>query len=289
MTRPAERALIVTADDFGLDLRVNAAVERAHREGVLTSASLMVSAPAAADAVERARRLPSLRVGLHLVLADGRPTLAPADIPALVGPDGRFGDAMVRDGFRFFFLPAVRADLAREIRAQFEAFAATGLPLDHVNAHKHFHVHPTVLSMVIAIGREFGMRAIRLPFEARSPWWLAPWIALMRARLARAGIAHNDYVVGIENTGAMDETAVLQALARLPAGVGELYCHPAEAGDAPLTPSMRDYRHSDELDALLSPRVAHALAGVMRGGFMDVCGTADARFREGMESRGGRR
>jgi hopanoid biosynthesis associated protein HpnK len=289
MTRPAERALIVTADDFGLDLRVNAAVERAHREGVLTSASLMVSAPAAADAVERARRLPSLRVGLHLVLADGRPTLAPADIPALVGPDGRFGDAMVRDGFRFFFLPAVRADLAREIRAQFEAFAATGLPLDHVNAHKHFHVHPTVLSMVIAIGREFGMRAIRLPFEARSPWWLAPWIALMRARLARAGIAHNDYVVGIERTGAMDETAVLQALARLPAGVGELYCHPAEAGDAPLTPSMRDYRHSDELDALLSPRVAHALAGVMRGGFMDVCGTADARFREGMESRGGRR
>jgi hopanoid biosynthesis associated protein HpnK len=248
-----------------------------------------VSAPAAADAVERARRLPSLRVGLHLVLADGRPTLAPADIPALVGPDGRFGDAMVRDGFRFFFLPAVRADLAREIRAQFEAFAATGLPLDHVNAHKHFHVHPTVLSMVIAIGREFGMRAIRLPFEARSPWWLAPWIALMRARLARAGIAHNDYVVGIERTGAMDETAVLQALARLPAGVGELYCHPAEAGDAPLTPSMRDYRHSDELDALLSPRVAHALAGVMRGGFMDVCGTADARFREGMESRGGRR
>jgi chitin disaccharide deacetylase len=286
MTLLVERALIVTADDFGLDVRVNAAVERAHREGVLTSASLMVSAPAAADAVERARRLPSLRVGLHLVLADGRSTLPPADIPALVGPDGRFGDAMVRDGFRFFFLPAVRADLAREIRAQFEAFAATGLPLDHVNAHKHFHVHPTVLSLVIAIGREFGLRAIRLPFEARAPWWLAPWIALMRARLARAGIAHNDYIVGIEHTGGMDETAVLQALARLPAGVGELYCHPAEAGDGPLTPSMRDYRHSDELDALLSPRVAQALAGLTRGGFMDVCGTRDARTPERIESRG---
>jgi hopanoid biosynthesis associated protein HpnK len=286
MTLSAERALIVTADDFGLDVRVNAAVERAHREGVLTSASLMVSAPAAGDAVERARRLPSLRVGLHLVLADGRPTLPPADIPALVGLGGRFGDAMVRDGFRFFFLPSVRADLAREIRAQFEAFAATGLPLDHVNAHKHFHVHPTVLSLVIAIGREFGMRAIRLPFEAHAPWWLAPWIALMRARLARAGIAHNDYILGIECTGGMDETAVLQALARLPAGVGELYCHPAEAGDGPLVPSMRDYRHSDELDALLSPRVAQALAGVKRGGFMDVCGTRHALVPEGIESRG---
>jgi hopanoid biosynthesis associated protein HpnK len=277
-TPSAGRALIVTADDFGLDLRVNAAVERANCDGVLTSASLMVSAPAARDAVERARRLPSLRVGLHLVLADGRATLPPAEIPALVGPDGRFGDAMVRDGFRFFFLPTVRAQLAREIRAQFDAFAATGLPLDHVNAHKHFHVHPTVLSLIVSIGREYGVRAIRLPFEAHAPWWLSPWIALMRARLARAGIAHNDYVVGIARTGGMDEAAVLDALARLPEGVGEIYCHPAEAGEGPLTPSMRDYRHADELAALLSPRVAAAMAGIARGGFMDICGTTDARF-----------
>jgi hopanoid biosynthesis associated protein HpnK len=274
----AGRALIVTADDFGLDLRVNAAVERANREGVLTSASLMVSAPAARDAVERARRLPSLRVGLHLVLADGRATLPPAEIPALVGPDGRFGDAMVRDGFRFFFLPTVRAQLAREIRAQFEAFAATGLPLDHVNAHKHFHVHPTVLSLIVKVGREFGVRAIRLPFEAHAPWWLSPWIALMRARLSRAGIAHNDYVVGIASTGGMDEAAVLDALARMPEGVGEIYCHPAEAGEGPLTPSMHDYRHADELAALLSPRVAAAMAGIARGGFLDICCAADTRF-----------
>ena len=274
----AGRALIVTADDFGLDLRVNAAVERANREGVLTSASLMVSAPAARDAVDRARRLPNLRVGLHLVLADGRATLPPAKIPALVGPDGRFGDAMVRDGFRFFFLPAVRAQLAREIRAQFDAFAATGLPLDHVNAHKHFHVHPTVLSLIVSIGREYGLRAIRLPFEANAPWWLSPWIALMRARLSRAGIAHNDYVVGIARTGGMDEAAVLDALARLPGGVGEIYCHPAEAGEGSLTPSMRDYRHADELAALLSPRVAAAMAGIARGGFMDICRTDDARL-----------
>jgi hopanoid biosynthesis associated protein HpnK len=277
-TPTAARALIVTADDFGLDPRVNAAVERANREGVLTSASLMVSAPAARDAVERARRLPNLRVGLHLVLADGRATLPPAEIPALVGPDGRFGDAMVRDGFRFFFLPAVRAQLAREIRAQFDAFAATGLPLDHVNAHKHFHVHPTVLSLIVSIGREYGVRAIRLPFEAHAPWWLSPWIALMRARLVRAGIVHNDYVVGVARTGGMDEAAVLDALARLPEGVGEIYFHPAEAGEGPLTPSMRDYRHADELTALLSPRVAAAMAGIARGGFMDICGTAGRRF-----------
>jgi chitin disaccharide deacetylase len=271
------RALIVTADDFGLHPRVNAAVERAHRDGVLKAASLMVAAPAAQDAVERARRLPSLRVGLHLVLADGPATLPASDIPALVGPDGRFGDAMVRDGFRFFFVPAVRRALAREIRAQFEAFAATGLPLDHVNAHKHFHLHPTVLSLVLSIGREFGLRAVRLPFEAKAPWWLRPWIGLMRARLSRAGIAYNDYVVGIEHTGGMDEAAMLAALARMPVcGVGEIYCHPAEAGDGPITASMHAYRHVDELLALLSPRVADAIAqaGLTCGGFADVLGGA---------------
>lgn len=283
-----ERALIVTADDFGLDLRVNAAVERAHREGVLTCASLMVSAPAAHDAAERARRLPGLRVGLHLVLADGRATLPAAKIPALVGADGRFGDAMVRDGFRFFFLPTVRRALAREIRAQFEAFAATGLPLDHVNAHKHFHVHPTVLSLILSIGRDFGLRAIRLPFEAHAPWWLAPWIALMRARLARAGVAHNDYVIGIARTGGMDEATILEALARLPDGVGEIYSHPAEAGEGPLTPSMREYRHADELAALVSPRVAAAMAGIARGGFTDVCGTRVAGIPDRVRGGSGR-
>jgi chitin disaccharide deacetylase len=270
------RALIFTADDFGLHPRVNAAVERAHRDGVLTAASLMVGAPAARDAVERARRLPSLAVGLHLVLADGPATLPAHAIPALVGPDGRFGDAMAKDGCRFFFLPWVRAQLRREIRAQFEAFAATGLALDHVNTHKHFHLHPTVLSMILEIGREFGMKAVRLPYEPSTPAWLKPWIGLVRARLDRAGVAHNDYVVGIRDSGRMDERVLLEALAALPDGVGEIYCHPAEAGDAPITPSMHDYRPADELDALLSPRVAAALqaTGVARGGFAAVFGAA---------------
>ncbi|MGN6316294.1 hopanoid biosynthesis-associated protein HpnK [Trinickia sp.] len=289
MLGSGRRALIVTADDFGLHPRVNAAVERAHQDGVLKAASLMVGAPAVQDAVERARRLPSLRVGLHLVLADGPATLPAARIRALVGPDGRFGDAMVRDGFRFFFLPAVREALAREIRAQFEAFAATGLPLDHVNAHKHFHVHPTVLSLVLSIGREFGLRAVRLPFEANAPWWLRPWIALMRGRLARAGVAYNDYVVGIERTGGMDEAVLLDALARMPAdGVGEIYCHPAEAGEAPITASMRAYRHGDELDALLSPRVAAAIAaaGLNCGGFADVFGGDEGGSRGTRDAKG---
>ncbi|WGS51562.1 hopanoid biosynthesis-associated protein HpnK [Paraburkholderia sp. D15] len=266
------RALIVTADDFGLHPRVNEAVERAHRDGVLRAASLMTGAPAAADAVARARALPGLRVGLHLVLADGAALAPRAAIAALLDEHGRFGDDMVRAGVRFFFLPWVRRQLAREIRAQFDAFARTGLTLDHVNTHKHFHLHPTVLGLILDIGREYGMRAMRLPFEAGAPWWLKPWIARVRARLDRAGIAHNDYVVGIAASGRMDEAAWLAALADLPDGVGEIYCHPALAGERALSDGMRAYRHADELQALLSPRVAAAIraSGARLGGFGDV-------------------
>ncbi|MDE2148586.1 MAG: hopanoid biosynthesis-associated protein HpnK [Gammaproteobacteria bacterium] len=270
MTRDERRGLIFTADDFGLHPAVNEAVERAHRDGVLTTASLMVAAPAAADAVERAGRLQRLRVGLHLVLADGVPMLPRAKIPELVDAQGRFGSAMARDGFRFFFLPRVRRQLAAEIRAQFEAFAATRLALDHVNAHKHSHLHPTVLSQVLSIGREFGLTAIRLPAEPGMPAPLRPWIALMRRRLDRAGIAHNDRVFGIAQSGAMDETALLAILDRLQPGVTEIYCHPASHDG--LTASMRGYRHTDELAALCSPRVRQRLAELnpATGGFSDL-------------------
>ncbi len=143
------KRLIVCADDFGLDPSVNEAVEQAHLHGILSTASLMIGAPAAADAVERARRLPGLRVGLHLTLVDGRPVLPAEEAAALVGDDGRFDPNMARAGVRFFFLPRVRRQLAREIRAQLAAFRATGLTLDHVNAHKHMHLHPTVARLLI--------------------------------------------------------------------------------------------------------------------------------------------
>ncbi|WP_231908243.1 MULTISPECIES: hopanoid biosynthesis-associated protein HpnK [unclassified Cupriavidus] len=266
--------MIVTADDFGLTTGVNEAVELAHRDGVLNAASLMVGAPAAADAVARARRLPALRVGLHVVLADGPAVLPRSAIPDLVDAEGRFGSAMARDGCRFFFLPHVRRQLEAEIRAQFEAYAATGLPLDHVNTHKHFHLHPTVLSLILRIGRAYGLRAMRLPLENGAPLLLRPWLALLRRRLRAAGVAHNDYVVGIANSGGMDETVLLDALRRLPPGVGEIYLHPGVESGARVTQSMAGYRHADELAALLSPRVRAAMDEVAprRGGFADVFG-----------------
>jgi hopanoid biosynthesis associated protein HpnK len=269
------RGIIVTADDFGLHERVNHAVARAHREGVLTCASLMVGANAAHHAVKIARDLPTLRVGLHLVLTDGAATLPRWSIPDLVDARGAFEGSMFENGVRFFFLQRARRQLAIEIYAQFKAFAATGLELDHVNVHKHFHLHPTILALILEIGPQFGMRAMRLPREMHGSLFLRPWVALMQKRLDDAGIAHNDWVAGIAATGRMDESALLAALAKPREGVLEIYSHPATEG-APLTPSMHDYRHADELAALCSPRVARAIesTGAMHGGFADVFGHA---------------
>jgi chitin disaccharide deacetylase len=156
------RRLIVNADDFGIALEVNEAVERGHREGVLRSASLMVGARAAADAIERARRLPELAVGLHVVLVNGRPVLPRERIPDLVDEHGEFFGDLLRAGLRFFFLPGIRAQLAAEIRAQFERFTQTGLTLDHADAQSHMHVHPTIFRLIVEIGREYGLRAVRI-------------------------------------------------------------------------------------------------------------------------------
>ncbi len=277
--------LIVTADDFGSHVAVNDAVEQANRAGILTAASLMVGAPAAADAVRRARGLPGLRVGLHVVLADGDATLAPHLIPALADGAGRMDSRMFVRGLRFFALPWVRRQLEAEIRAQFAAFARTGLPLDHVNAHKHFHLHPTLLEMVLRIGREYGAPAVRVPdepfwFTAHCGGWAAatgagllrPWVALMKFRLRAAGVLHNDHIFGVAATGTMDEAKLLRILGRLPPGVTEIYLHPATRSGAAIAQSMSQYRHADELTALLSPRVRAAIenAAIGHGGYGDV-------------------
>ena len=266
------KRLIVCADDFGLDPAVNAAVEEGHRHGILSTASLMVGAPAAADAVARARRLPGLHVGLHLVLVDGCPVSPRAAVTGLVGADGLFDRNMARAGIRFFCLPQIRRQLMREIRAQFEAFHATGLDLDHVNAHKHFHLHPTVAGLILKIGRDYGMRAVRVPGEPvtalraafpqeRPPLPLyRPWVERLRRRLRHAGLAVNDQLFGLAWSGNMVEERVLRLLPHLPDGVSELYFHPASARSPALAAAMPGYRHTDELATLTSTAVKARIA-----------------------------
>ena len=228
-----------------------------------------------------ARRLPGLRVGLHLALVEARPVLPAAQLPDLVGADGHFRRDMARAGAAMFFLPRVRAQMRAELRAQFEAFRATGLPLDHVNAHKHFHLHPSIAGEIVALAQEFGVRHVRVPLEPReilaridpanaASVLVAPFARMLRRRLARAGIATPDQVFGLAWSGAMTTERLRGLLSRLPEGVSEIYVHPATgdgfAGAAP------GYAYAAELAALCAPdvRTARAACGAAKGGFADV-------------------
>ncbi|MDR1727764.1 MAG: hopanoid biosynthesis-associated protein HpnK [Acidobacteriota bacterium] len=272
------KKVIVTGDDFGLAAAVNEAVVLAHAGGILTSASLMTGAGHCADAVEKARRHPTLRVGLHLTLVEGRPVSPPGEVPDLVDAGGEFSTRLVRSGFRFFFLPGVRRQLEREIRAQFEAFARTGLALDHADAHNHMHLHPTVLGLMLDVGREYGLPAVRLPKEPPVRSWraaggslaprlasaafLAPWTFLMKRRLGQAGVKCNDHLFGMSTSGAMTEGTLQRILRNLPDGVTELCCHPATRRSPETDRTMPAYRHEEEFQALTGDALRRTLREV---------------------------
>ena len=231
----------------------------------------MVAGGAAADAVQRARRLPGLRVGLHLVVIEGAAALPAARIPGWVGGDGWFPSAQLQLGWSYFFQPAIRRQLRAEIRAQYAAFVATGLPLDHANAHKHMHLHPTIGRMLIEEGQRCGLPAVRVPAEPagalrrcgeRSGLGAAAlyqWARVLRRQVRQAGMATADQVFGLHWSGGMTRERVLRLAQALPAGVSEIYFHPATHADATIQRLMPGYQHQAELAALLDSAVAQAL------------------------------
>jgi len=260
MDRPEiGRRLIVNADDFGLSPAVNEAVIRAHDEGILTTASLMVNEQGFEEAVQLAKQKPRLGIGLHLTLLMGRSALPPEEIPGLVNPRGEFSCRPVAAGFRYFFQRGLRSQLRAEIRAQFEKFRATGLLLDHVNGHLHLHLHPTVFQILMEDAAPLGIRRMRLTRDclarsrrmAQGRWFYRISHALIyewlsnRARkpLQQRSIKHTEITFGLLQNAQANEEYLVKLLPELPPGDSELYSHP----------SLDEFKH--EFDALVSPRV----------------------------------
>jgi len=258
-----ERRLIVNADDFGRSSAINEAVIQAHRHGILTTASLMVNEPAAAEAADLARAHPRLGVGLHLTLVRGRSALAPEQAPGLVDARHRFSEHPLQAGWRYFFRRELRQALRQEIHAQFDRFRATGLTLDHLNGHLHVHLHPTILRWLGEASRGPRPLAVRL---TRDRFWLNARLASGRwfyrvshavifrllcasalRHLRRANLRYTRAVFGLLQDGRVDTAYVCRLIPHLPPGDSELYCHP----------SLTDFRH--ELEALLSHRVRKAV------------------------------
>ena len=257
MEQNRERRLIVNADDFGRSRDINEAVVRAHREGILTTASLMVNGGAFEEAVTLARENPKLGVGLHLTLLCGTSALSSQQIPGLVNEKGEFSNAPAMTGMRYFFKKNLAKQLEEEIAAQFEKFHATGLPLDHVNGHLHIHLHPTVFKILMRRADEWKIRHLRwtrddfgLSVRMTSGKWfyrtshaiiyksLSAWA---RPELVKRNISHTQIVFGLLQNARVNENYVAQLLPQLPAGDSELYSHP----------SLDKFKH--EFDALVSP------------------------------------
>ena len=283
--------LIINADDFGYTSAVNRAVIQAHREGILTSTSLMVNERAAAEAVQLAKENPDLAVGLHLVLVLGTSTLPHDQIPSLTNRNNEFLKSPPLAGMKYFFSPQARRELRKEMRAQFEKFVATGLPFSHVDGHTHLHMHPVIFDELIELCEEFNVRRIRvagsemklslsldrssLPFKIIVGTVFNLLAKRCNKKLAGRGFVVPEKVYGLLQTGNMNEKYVLGLIPKMKKVPSEIYAHPLDF-EAEIWNRQQNPGGEAELNLLLSPRVREALllAGFRLATYLDVAQSA---------------
>lgn len=242
------RLLIVNADDFGFTRDVNAGIIEAHQRGILTSATLMATGAAFADAVELARAHPSLDVGCHLVLV-GAPGLPPS-LLALVAA-----------------VAARRLPLGDILRAQVEKICRAGLRPSHVDTHKHTHLLPAVFEEVARVAQEFGIRWVRRPLPAPL---FRPWL---RQIPSRYGLRMTDHFAGFRLTGRFGASELVRLIRRLPPGLTEFMCHPGRCtGELRRASTRLKETRERELAALTAPEVRDAVtaAGVRLVSFREL-------------------
>jgi predicted glycoside hydrolase/deacetylase ChbG (UPF0249 family) len=226
------RTLVVNADDLGLTLGVNDGIFHAHDRGILTSASLMANAPAAANAIRGLRSRPALGIGVHLTLVDGTSTLPPDRVPTLVDDDGRF-----RASWKPFIVACLLGrvsmqDVERELTAQIECVVFEGINVTHLDAHKHVHVYPPVFEVVARLAERFRIPVIRVPYEGTmADLPLLGWAQHDYRLAASRGIATPQFV-GRKMTGVMTEETLATAIRQLRSGHTELMVHPGYVDDA---------------------------------------------------------
>jgi hopanoid biosynthesis associated protein HpnK len=275
ISAPQRRYLVINGDDFGLSAQVNAGIIHAHTHGILTNTSLMVTAPAWQDAVARAKDTPSLSVGLHLTLVQGKATLPPHCTSAITDFGGNFPDNPTHAGLRYFFSRRARHQVRDECRAQIEKLLAIGLPLGHVDGHLNIHMHPTVMDILIPLLLEYHIPAMRVSHEPLAlSLALDPragirkrWESLIFTQLARrakkklhaAGIVFPSTLFGLHQSGEITESYLLRLIPQLAPGVTELYCHPAFLPCLEVQRWTPTYRRDVELDALTRRSIRNAL------------------------------
>ena len=272
--------LILNADDFGLTLGVNEGIIRAHREGILTSATVMANAPAFDDAVRRARDNPSLGVGVHLVLIGGRPVAPPEKVGSLIDDKGELPQSLPK------FVTSVtsgairREHIESELSAQIDKVRAAGIEPSHLDSHKHTHAHPRVMECVARVAQACGIKRIRKPFEDLRDSWSstrdqraasAPQLAAaVAAKIAsrsfegicrRYGLRSPDRFLGLARTGSIGPAALRGLIDTVADGTTEIMLHPGICdSDLKQTGSRLLMQRQTEMEALLVPELKTLLS-----------------------------
>ena len=261
--------LVVNADGFGADAAVTRGTLRAHREGIVTSTSVIGNCADPESIRRQLASVPALGVGVHLTLTGGAPVAQPSTIRSLLGPDDRL-PSEVREVFLSWAKAAPRGDeIEREFDAQVARLRDTGIAIDHLNTCHHVGFLPVVGRAVETVARRHGIAGVR---TAAEPPTLA-WFTEIRRSLTTAALfslawfnrrqmgilRHGPRTWGYFERGRLDEIRIMEILGRLGPGIHELICAPRESDE------------NSDLGALLSPRVRD---GLTRRGIV-LCRWAD--------------
>jgi predicted glycoside hydrolase/deacetylase ChbG (UPF0249 family) len=273
------RVLIVNADDYGLTPAVSRGILRAHREGIVTSTSVLAIAPGFGPSVGALRDTPGIGVGAHLAaVGEDPPLLTAREVPTLVDDKGRLATSWRQ------FVPRVAAgridleDLRREFTAQLTCLQQAGLTIGHVDTHQHLHLWPKVGAVVMGVAQAAGIRALRIVrSSSRGPTGIT--VRRLANRLERTaeerGFRFPATGSGLDEAGTLDADRLgpaLERLARTPGSSAELATHPGEAGDPDLTRYRWGYVWDRELEALVDPAVRRRVSslGFKLGTYADL-------------------
>ncbi len=264
---------IINADDFGLCVGINQGIEHAFTSGILTSATLIANHPGFDDAVRIARLHPDLRTGIHLSLLWGVPVSGAACVPTLVDRNGCFPDSPFVLSLRYASGRLRHTEIDTEFRRQLDRVLGAGLTPSHLDTHKHIHILPGVLDVMMELASQYGIGRIRVPHETSAPpgalatspgaRWKATLIRYlcrdMRNRLQKRGIRSTDHFRGISTMDAMNSATLIRILEHLPDGVTEIMTHPGCADPYVHRYASHVVQRQIELDALTDPHVRDAV------------------------------
>ena len=276
------RSLIVNADDLGWTAGVNRGIAEAHRNGLVTSASLLANGSAFEDGVKTARELPALGVGVHLNLSDGSPTSAPDQVKSLLNEKGEFAGGPENLFLRLSTKSLDTTEVEKEWDAQIAKVRASGIHPTHLDGHKHVQMLPGLFTIALRLAKRHNIEAVRVAHEA-SPLRTALTDGSNDASVVfkqgvqarglkllardahvlaeRSAIATTDYFCGIAQTGVMTKAGILRLLENLPEGTTELMCHPGYADDdLKKSPTRLQKSRQSELAILTDQEVRKTVA-----------------------------